>query len=68
VPSATAATSSSAIGTRHGASAGTNAMIADAPAAELIAMVSTKSTINAPMGTNAMPSPNASPVAAAPPP
>jgi hypothetical protein len=58
---ATAATSSSAIGTRYGTSADTNAMIAEALAAELITMVSTKSTIDAPMGTNAMPSPNASP-------
>jgi len=30
-------------------------MIADAPAATLIAIVSTKSTINAPIGTNAQP-------------
>ncbi|MEU4248127.1 hypothetical protein AB0F15_12005 [Amycolatopsis sp. NPDC026612] len=62
VPFATAATSSSVIGTRQGAGAGTNAMIAHALAAELIAMVSVNSTISAPMGTNAMPSPNASPV------
>ena len=43
-------------------------MIAEAPAAELMAMVSAKSTISAPIGTNAAPSPNASPVAAAAPP
>jgi hypothetical protein len=68
VPPATRATSSSASGIRKAARPGKNAMIAEAPAAELIAMVSTKSTISAPIGTNAAPSPNASPAAAAAPP
>ena len=48
--------------------AGKYAMTADAPADTLIAIVRTKSTINAPIGMNAQRSPNASPVAAAAPP
>lgn len=70
-PQVTPATSTvrpNASGMRQPASAGTYAISADAPAAELMAMVSTKSTINAPIGTNAHASPNASPAAAAAPP
>ena len=47
---------------------GKYAITADAAAETLIAIVSTKSTISAPIGMNAQPSPNAAPAAAAAPP
>ena len=53
---------------RRAAMEGTYAMTADAAAETLMAMVSTKSTMRAPMGMNAQPSPNAAPAAAAAPP
>ena len=43
-------------------------MMAEAAAATLMAIVSVKSTISAPSGMNAQPSPNSEPVAAASPP
>jgi hypothetical protein len=58
----------SAIGRRRSARPGKYAITAEAAAAALMAMVRTKSTINAPIGMNALASPNASPVAAAAPP
>ena len=47
---------------------GTYEMIADDPAETEIAIVRTKSTMSAPIGTKDQPSPNALPVAAAEPP
>lgn len=68
VPVATPAINSSAIRVRRSARAGKNAMIAEAAAAVLMAMVRPKSTISAAMGMNALPSPKASAAAAGAPP
>ena len=67
VSAATAVTTRTAKGMRHGASAGIYAMTADAAAETLIAIVRTKSTMSAPIGMNAQPSPKAAPAAAAAP-
>ena len=68
VTAATTQHRKTAIKVRRGASDGKNAIAADAAAATLIAIVRTKSTINAPSGRNAQPSPKAAPVAATAPP
>ena len=65
VIAATKTSRATARGTRSGASPGRESIAADAPAAALIAIVSTKSTMSAPIGTNALASPNALPAAAA---
>lgn len=68
VNAATAASRARASGIRAEARPGTNWINAEAPAAALIEIVRTKSTIRAPIGMNAQPSPNALPAAAAAPP
>lgn len=68
VSPATAMIRRRANGIRQEARAGRKAITAEVPAATLMLIVRTKSTISAPIGMNAHASPNASPAAAAAPP